>query len=96
MKAIILITEADTMREFERALLAKAHTGFTVLPAVAASGRHGFKTGDRIHPGGSSVLLTIVPEDKLDPLLAVLRQVRDEAKAAETTRIWSFTADQVA
>lgn len=96
MKAIILITESDTMPEFERALLAGSHTGFTVLPAVAASGRHGFKTGDRVHPGSSSVLLTIVPEGELAGLLALLRRVREEAKVAEITRIWTFTADQVA
>jgi hypothetical protein len=96
MKGVMLVTESDTMPQFERALLAGAHTGFTVLPAVAGSGRHGLKTGDRVHPGGSSLLLTIVPEGELAGLLALLRRVRDEAKAADTTRIWTFPAEEVA
>jgi Nitrogen regulatory protein P-II len=96
MKGVMLITEPDTMAEFERALLAGAHTGFTILPAVAGSGRHGLKTGDRIHPGGSSLLLTIVADGELVALLALLRRVRDAAKAGETTRIWTFPAEEVA
>jgi hypothetical protein len=96
MKGVMLVTETDTMREFERALLAGAHTGFTVLPAVAGSGRHGLKTGDRVHPGASSLLVTIVSDAGLEALLGLLRRVRDEAKAAETTRIWTFPAEEVA
>jgi hypothetical protein len=96
MRGVILITESDTMPEFERALLARSHTGFTVLPAVAASGRHGFKTGDRVHPGGSSVLLTIVPDGEAQALLDMLRRVRDEKQAAETTRVWTFPAEEMA
>jgi hypothetical protein len=96
MKAIMLITDSDTMREFERALISRAHPGFTIVPAAAGSGRHGLKTGDRVHPGGSSVLLTIVPEAELETLLDVLRRVRDEARAGQTTRIWTFAADEVA
>jgi hypothetical protein len=95
MRGVILITESETMPEFERALLAQAHTGFTVLPAVAASGRHGFKTGDRVHPGASSVLLTIVPEGEAEALLGLLRRVRNERKAAETTRVWTFPAEEM-
>ena len=50
MKAIILITDPEAMREFVRVLVAEGHHGFTVMPAVAGSGRHGLKTGDRVHP----------------------------------------------
>lgn len=96
MKAIMLVTDSETMREYERALVAEGHRGFTVVPAAEGSGRHGLKTGDRVHPGGSSLLLTVVSEQAAPPLLQALRRVRDGRGDGEATRIWSFAAEEVA
>jgi nitrogen regulatory protein PII len=95
MKAILLITDSEAMREFERVLIGEGHQGFTVMPAVAGSGRHGLKTGDRVHPGSSSLLLTVVGDQELPPMLALLRRARNEAGGVEGTRIWSFNVDEV-
>ena len=96
MKAIILITDADAMREYERALVAEGHVGFTVMPAIAGSGRHGLKTGDRIHPGGSTLLLTVAEDDRAGALLARLRSTRDAAGLTDLTRMWTFDVAEVA
>jgi hypothetical protein len=96
MKAIILITDSEAMREFERVLVAEGHHGFTVVPAVAGSGRHGLKTGDRVHPGSSSLMLTIADAAGVEPLLGLLRRTRDAAGYAELTRMWSFDLAEVA
>jgi nitrogen regulatory protein PII len=96
MKAIMLITDSEAMREFERVLIGEGHHGFTVVPAVAGSGRHGLKTGDRVHPGGSSLLLTVVDDQDLSPMVGLLRQARAEAGGAEAPRIWSFDVEEVA
>ncbi len=96
MRAIMLVTDSDAMREFERVLIAEGHQGFTVMPALAGSGRHGLKTGDRVHPGSSSLLLTVVREQDLPSLLPLLRRVRDEGGYGESTRMWSFAADELA
>jgi nitrogen regulatory protein PII len=96
MKAIMLVTDSEVMREYERALVGEGHHGFTVVPAVEGRGRHGLKTGDRIHPGGSSLLLTVVGEDDAPPLLSALRRVRDGQGYGEVTRIWTFAAEEVA
>ena len=90
MRAIMLVTDSDAMKEFERVLAAEGHQGFTVMPAVAGSGRHGIKTGDRVHPGASSLLLTVAGEDAAASLLGLLRRARDAAGYGEITRIWSF------
>jgi hypothetical protein len=90
MKAILLITDSEGMSEFERVLLSEGHHGFTVVPAVAGSGRRGLKTGDRIHPGASSLLLTVAGETEAAGLLAVLRRARDSAGYGDRTRMWSF------
>ncbi len=96
MKAIMLVTDSEAMRDYERALVAEGHRGFTVVPALEASGRHGLKTGDRVHPGSSSLLLTVVGEPDVPPLLSALRRVRDDKGYGEVTRIWSFAAEEVA
>jgi nitrogen regulatory protein PII len=96
MKAIILITDSEAMREFERVLNAEGHHGFTVVPAVAGSGRHGLKTGDRVHPGSSSLMLTVTDAQTLAPVVDLLRRTRDERGWGEVTRIWSFDVAEVA
>jgi nitrogen regulatory protein PII len=96
MKAIMLITDSEAMAGFERVLVGEGHHGFTVVPAVAGSGRHGLKTGDRVHPGSSSLLLTVVEEQDVSPIVALLRRARGETAGAEAARIWSFSVDEVA
>jgi hypothetical protein len=94
MKAIMLITDSEVMPEFERVLLTEGHQGFTVVPAVAGSGRHGLKTGDRVHPGSSSLLLTVAREEAAPTLLGLLRHARDAGGHAERTRIWTFATEE--
>ena len=94
MKAIILITDSEAMKEFERVLVAEGHHGFTVMPAVAGSGRTGLKTGDRVHPGSSSLLLTVTAEAAAGGLLALLRRARDDAGYRDRTRMWSFAVEE--
>jgi nitrogen regulatory protein PII len=96
MKAIILITDPEAMREFVRVLVAEGHHGFTVMPAVAGSGRHGLKTGDRVHPGNSNLMLTITDTASAEPLVELLRRTRDRAGYGELTRMWSFDLAEVA
>ncbi len=95
MKALLLVTDSEAMREYERVLTGAVHHGFTVVPATAGSGRHGLKTGDRVHPGSSSLLLAVVGEAELAPLAALLRDARQRAEAGPATRIWSFDVDEV-
>jgi hypothetical protein len=96
MKAILLVTDSEAMREYERVLVAEGHHGFTVVPATAGSGRHGFKTGDRVHPGSSSLLLAVVGEAELAPIVGLLRGARPQTESATGTRIWSFDVQELA
>ncbi len=92
-KAIIVVTDSGAMPAFEQALL-EASRGFTVFPEIIGSGRSGLKTGDRVHPGSSSLLLAVVPADELAAVRALLRRVRDEAGVTEATRFFSFDAEE--
>ena len=94
MKAILIVTDSEAVPRFER-VLAERDRGFTVFPELIGKGRAGLKTGDRVHPGGSSLMFTVVPESELDTTVGSLRQVRDEAGVGPETRMWSFAVEEL-
>lgn len=96
MKAVVLITDSEAMRDFERALMEASDRGFTVVPTVWGRGRSGLKAGDRIHPGASSLLFTVLPEEALSETLALLRRVREDSGAPEETRLYVTDIDEIA
>jgi hypothetical protein len=93
MKALLIFTDTEAVPVFER-VLAEEREGFTVLPAVAGSGRRGLKTGDRVHPGSSSAIFTVVTGGEEDATLLALRRARDEAGYGDRTRMWSFAVEE--
>ncbi len=88
MKAIVVITDSDAIPAFERAFLESGDRGFTVVPTVWGRGKTGLKTGDRVHPGGSSLLFTVVADPEQAAVLAFVREVRDRAGVRELTKIY--------
>ncbi len=91
-KAVVVVTDSEAMPAFERALI-EAERGFTVIPQTIGSGRSGLKTGNRVHPGASSLLFAVVPVAHWKAVKALLRRVRDEAGVAEATRLFAFDAE---
>jgi hypothetical protein len=87
VKLILVVTESEALPAFERTLVTQ-ETGFTVLPGALGYGRTGLRGGDRVHPGSSSLLFTVVPEETADATLANLREARDAAGARATTRLF--------
>jgi hypothetical protein len=94
MKAIVVVTDSEAIPAFEKVFVAERR-GFTVIPGLIGMGRSGLKTGDRVHPGGSSLLFTIVPEDAVEATVNLLRTVRDGAGVTQDTRMWSFAAEEL-
>lgn len=88
MKAVVVITDSEAMRLFERAFLESGERGFTIVPTVAGRGRTGLKAGNRVHPGASSLLFTVLAENEVEPTLAFLRSVRDAAGVPDQTKIY--------
>jgi len=95
VKAIVVITDSEAMKDFERAFIDRGDRGFTILPTLLGRGKTGLKTGDRIHPGGSSVLFTVLHESELDGALAFLRSVRDTAGVRDQTKLYVAPIDEV-
>ena len=95
MKAIVLITDSEAMKAFERAFIESGDRGFTIVPRVLGRGKRGLKAGDRVHPGGSSLMFTVLAEPDLDGTLAFLRAVRDAAGVRDQTKLYVAPVDDV-
>lgn len=88
VRAVVVITDSEAVKDFERAFLEDGSRGFTIVPTVYGAGRSGLKAGDRVHPGASSLLFTVVEDDQLPPTLEFVRAVRDRSGAADATKIY--------
>jgi hypothetical protein len=92
MTMLVVVADSEAMPAFERALVDSGDVGFTVVPTVSGRGRSGLHAGDRVHPGGSSVLFLVLPDEDEEAAVSVLRAVRDRENVADTTRIFSVPA----
>ena len=91
MKALLIVTDSEAVPAFERVLA----EGFTVLPASVGLGRSGLKAGDRVHPGSSSLIFTVMTEggaQTLAPAGARTPRATPAAPACGRSR-WRTRAD---
>ena len=94
MKAVVVITDSAALPVFERGFVTDGGRGFTLIPDLLGSGKTGLKAGNRVHPGSSSLLLTVVPDGEIEETLAFVRRLRDKAEAAEGTKIYVLPAEE--
>jgi hypothetical protein len=90
----VVVTDPDALPAFERALLGAGDFGFTVVPDAWGRGRHGLHAGDRVHPGGSSVLFMVVPEGDVPAVGTLLRRVRDGDESTRESRVFLVPATE--
>lgn len=95
MRMFVVISDSEAMPAFERGFLEEGERGFTIVPRVLGRGRAGLRAGDRVHPGGSSLLFTVVAEDDAPATLAFLERTRDAAGAREVTKIYSLAVEDL-
>ena len=92
---VVVVTDSEAMSAFERELLEKTALGFTVIPRAMGRGRRGVHAGDRVHPGGSSMLFVVVPPESLELTTGLLRGVRDAEGVADRTHLYVLPADEI-
>lgn len=95
MKAIVVVTDSEAVRDFEKGCLAAPGRGFTVIPRVWGAGRTGVRAGDRVHPGGSSLLFTVVPDADAESAVECLKGCRDRAGVKDVTKIYVTQVEDV-
>jgi hypothetical protein len=95
VKAFVVVTDSEVMKEFERAFIESGDRGFTIVPRVFGRGRTGLRAGDRVHPGGSDLFFTVVADAEASGTLSLLKDVRDRAGAGDVTKIFGLPAQDL-
>jgi hypothetical protein len=95
MPMLVVAADSHTMPAFARAPVDSGDHGFTVVPTVSGRGRRGLHAGDRVHPGGSSVLFLVLPDEDEEAAVKILRAVRERENVAGSTRIFSLPAAEL-
>ncbi len=72
MKMLIIIVDEKFRDAVEVVLEENNARGFSEIPNVLGEGSHGKKLGSRLHPGASSIVFTIVADEKVEFLKAAL------------------------
>ncbi len=72
MKMLMIIVNEKFRDSVEVVLEENNATGFTEIPTVLGEGAHGKKLGSRLHPGASSIVFSIVADEKVEQLKAAL------------------------
>ena len=74
MKEIRIVVDGDQMNFVTDLLDRVGATGYTIINNVSGKGHHGFHEGHLLFNETSSqvILFTVVPEDRVEPILAGL------------------------
>ncbi len=95
MKMLFLVTDSEYEPHCMNTLKERGVTGYTVIPEVLGFGRTGAKMGDRVHPGASVIVVSVVPDEAVEGLLGCLRQCISENKLSESTHAWVLPVEDV-
>ncbi|MDO9119065.1 MAG: DUF190 domain-containing protein [Nitrospira sp.] len=74
MKEIKIIVQGDQLKFITELLDRTGATGYTIINNISGKGHHGFHEGHLLFNDTSSqvMVFTVVPEDKVEPILAGL------------------------
>jgi uncharacterized protein YaaQ len=72
MKMLMIIVDEKFRDSVEVVLEENDARGFTEIPTVLGEGTRGKKLGSRLHPGASSIVFSIVADEKVETLKTAL------------------------
>jgi nitrogen regulatory protein PII len=74
MKRVVIIIKGEDLHLVEELLVKARVSGFTIVPNVSGRGHHGLHEGHLLFNDMHTLdmLFTVVPEDRVDPILAGL------------------------
>jgi len=74
MKRVVIIIRGEDLHLVEELLVKARVSGFTIVPNVSGRGHHGLHEGHLLFNDMHTLdmLFTVVPEDRVDPILAGL------------------------
>jgi len=79
MKRVVIIIKGEDLHLVEELLVKARVSGFTIVPNVSGRGHHGLHEGHLLFNDMHTLdmLFTVVPEDRVEPILAGLGTLFD-------------------
>ncbi len=88
MKMLVLVTDSEYEPHCMNMMRERGVTGYTMIQDVLGMGKTGAKLGDRIHPGASMLLLSVVPDEAVEGLLECIKNCVKEGRLCQSTHAW--------
>lgn len=92
-KLLMIIVESRYKEELEVLLNRNEVVGYTEIPQVHGVGESGVRMGSRAFPKTSSILFTVIPADRLDPLVDDIERYCEACMKKMKLIVWGV--DQV-
>lgn len=88
MQMLMIIAESEHREKIESALVDLHVLGYTEIPTVYGSGRTGPRLGSRAFPETSSIIFTVVEEERVDGLLEAIEGSCPDCREAMRMIVW--------
>ncbi len=93
MKLLMLIYSGARLQDIESLLDAHDVDGYTAVSDARGAGPTGRLLGNRAWPGTADVLMTVVPDTRVEELRIALRQWRDRAPEGEHLHVMTLPVE---
>ncbi len=88
MKLLMIIVDSSNKEELEVLLNRNEIVGYTEIPQVHGVGESGIRMGSRAFPKTSSIIFTVIPADKVEPLMDDIRTYCTECMKKMKMIVW--------
>jgi hypothetical protein len=89
MKLLMIIIDSDYKEELEVLLNRHDVVGYTELPQVHGVGTTGVRKGSRAFPKTSSVIFTVMPAERIEPLTQDIKTYCDACTKRMKMIVWN-------
>jgi hypothetical protein len=86
-KLLLLMYVGSNPQRISSVLEAHGAPGYSVLHDVTGAGSHGRIEGNRAFPGIGTMLVTVVPDDQVEPLQVALRTAGAQLPKGESLHV---------
>jgi hypothetical protein len=89
MKMLMIIVDSSHKEELEVLLNRNEIVGYTEIPQVHGVGESGVRMGSRAFPKTSSIVFTVLPADRLQPLVDDIKRYCAECMKKMKMIVWN-------
>ncbi len=88
MKMLFLVTDSEYEPHCMNMMRERGVTGYTMVQDVMGVGKTGAKMGDRVHPGASVLIISVVQDNSAPALLECIQTCVKEGRLCQSTHAW--------